>query len=54
MGSIFIIGSSIHIYYLDSKNEFDANRKEAEVYTNDRVDFNKVAKLPFFLHGIRN
>jgi uncharacterized protein (DUF488 family) len=40
------------IQYLHFGDEFGARRKEKEAYTDDRVDFQKVAKLPIFLRGI--
>jgi len=43
-------GRSIH--YLDFSKEFGARRKEDTAYTNNRVDFKKVIKLPDFIKGI--
>jgi uncharacterized protein (DUF488 family) len=43
---------SSSVYYLDFCKEFGARRDEAEVYTNNRVYFRKVIKLPIFLSGI--
>jgi len=43
-------GKSIH--YLDFSKEFGARRNEEDAYTNNRVDFKKVVKLPIFIHGI--
>jgi len=40
------------ITYLDFSREFGARRKENDAYTNDRVDFKKVIKLPDFIYGI--
>jgi uncharacterized protein (DUF488 family) len=40
------------IYYLDFSKEFGARRKENDAYTNNRVDFKKVIKMPEFLNGI--
>jgi uncharacterized protein (DUF488 family) len=40
------------INYLDFSKEFGARRKESDAYTNDRVDFKKVIKLPDFIYGI--
>jgi uncharacterized protein (DUF488 family) len=40
------------IRYLDFSKEFGARREEHEAYTNNRVDFGKVIKLPDFLDGI--
>jgi uncharacterized protein (DUF488 family) len=40
------------IYYLDFSKEFGARRNEEDAYTNNRVDFKKVIKLPDFIHGI--
>jgi uncharacterized protein (DUF488 family) len=40
------------IYYLDFSKEFGARRKENDVYTNNQVDFKKVAKLPSFINGV--
>jgi uncharacterized protein (DUF488 family) len=40
------------IYYLDFCKEFGARRNEEDAYTNSRVDFKKVIKLPDFIHGI--
>ena len=40
------------IYYLDFSKEFGARRNEEDAYTNNRVDFKKVIKLPEFIHGI--
>jgi len=40
------------IYYLDFSKEFGARRNEEDAYTNNRVDFKKVIKLPNFIHGI--
>jgi uncharacterized protein (DUF488 family) len=42
----------ISVYYLDFSKEFGARRDEAEAYTNNRVDFRKVIKLPIFLSGV--
>jgi uncharacterized protein (DUF488 family) len=41
-----------YIYYLDFSKEFGARRKENDAYTNNRVDFKKVIKLPKFLYGL--
>jgi uncharacterized protein (DUF488 family) len=41
------------IYYLDFSKEFGARRKENDAYTNNRVDFKKVTKLPDFICGIK-
>jgi len=40
------------INYLDFSKEFGARRKENDAYTNNRVDFKKVIKLPDFIYGI--
>jgi len=40
------------INYLDFSKEFGARRKENDAYTNNRVDFKKVIKLPDFINGI--
>ena len=40
------------IHYLDFSKEFGARREETEAYTNNRVDFSKVVKLPGFLSGV--
>jgi uncharacterized protein (DUF488 family) len=40
------------IYYLDFSKEFGARRKENDAYTDNRVDFKKVIKMPEFLNGI--
>ena len=40
------------VYYLDFSKEFGARREETEAYTNNRVDFSKVVKLPIFLSGV--
>ena len=40
------------INYLDFGKEFGARRKENDAYTNNRVDFRKVIKLPDFISGI--
>jgi uncharacterized protein (DUF488 family) len=40
------------INYLDFSKEFGARRKESDAYTNNRVDFKKVIKLPDFIYGI--
>jgi uncharacterized protein (DUF488 family) len=40
------------INYLDFGKEFGARRKEDDAYTNNRVDFKKVIKLPDFISGI--
>jgi len=40
------------INYLSFSNEFGARRKENDAYTNNRVDYKKVIKLPDFIHGI--
>jgi uncharacterized protein (DUF488 family) len=40
------------IHYIHFGEEFGARRKEKEVYTDGKVDFKKVAKLPIFLNGI--
>jgi uncharacterized protein (DUF488 family) len=40
------------INYLDFSKEFGARRKENDAYTNNRVDFKKVIKLPDFMYGI--
>jgi uncharacterized protein (DUF488 family) len=42
----------ISIHYLDFSKEFGARRKEDTAYTNNRVDFQKVIKLPNFIKGI--
>jgi uncharacterized protein (DUF488 family) len=42
----------ISIYYLDFSKEFGARRKENDAYSNNRVDFKKVIKLPDFIKGI--
>jgi len=41
-----------HINYLDFSREFGARRKEDDAYTNNKVDFKKVVKLPDFIYGI--
>jgi uncharacterized protein (DUF488 family) len=40
------------IHYLHFGDEFGARRIEKEAYTNGKVDFQKVIKLPKFLKGI--
>jgi uncharacterized protein (DUF488 family) len=40
------------IRYLDFGAEFGARRIEQEAYTDNKVDFEKVAKLPVFLSGV--
>ncbi|MDR2194638.1 MAG: DUF488 domain-containing protein [Treponema sp.] len=40
------------IHYLDFSKEFGARREEHAAYTNHRVDFSKVIKLPDFLYGV--
>ena len=45
--------SLAQIRYLHFGKEFGAKRDEAEAYTNGMVDFEKVKKLPNFLHGVQ-
>jgi uncharacterized protein (DUF488 family) len=40
------------INYLSFADEFGARRNEEEAYTDEKVDFKKVAKLPIFIKGI--
>jgi len=40
------------INYLSFSKEFGARRKENDAYTNNRVDYKKVIKLPDFIYGI--
>jgi hypothetical protein len=42
----------VSIRYLDFGAEFGARRTEQEAYTDNKVDFEKVVKLPVFLSGV--
>jgi uncharacterized protein (DUF488 family) len=42
----------VSIRYLDFSAEFGARRTEQEAYTDNKVDFEKVVKLPIFLSGV--
>lgn len=48
---VFLNKSNIH--YLHFGNEFGARRNEPEVYTNGKVSFEKVRKLPTFINGVK-
>jgi uncharacterized protein (DUF488 family) len=42
----------VSICYLDFGAEFGARRTEQEAYTDNKVDFEKVVRLPVFLSGV--